>query len=90
MKNVMAAASEAEIGALFHNGQETAHMRNVLKAMGHEQTGPTRITTDNSTADGFANKQAHQDPTIQSHGHAFLLGARQSQTRPICHILAKR
>jgi hypothetical protein len=57
MKNVMAAASEAEIGALFHNGQETAHMRNVLKAMGHEQTGPTRITTDNSTADGFANKR---------------------------------
>jgi hypothetical protein len=34
MKNVMAAASEAEIGALFHNGQETAHMRTVLKEMG--------------------------------------------------------
>ena len=27
MKNVMAAASEAEIGALFHNGQESAHIR---------------------------------------------------------------
>jgi hypothetical protein len=31
MKNVMAAASEAEIGALFHNGQEGAHIRQVLK-----------------------------------------------------------
>ena len=57
MKNVMAAASEAEIGALFHNGQETAHIRNVLKEIGREQLEPTRITTDNSTADGFANKR---------------------------------
>jgi hypothetical protein len=57
MKNVMAAASEAEIGALFHNGQEATHMRNILKEMGREQTEPTRITTDNSTADGFANKR---------------------------------
>ncbi|MGL5935528.1 MAG: reverse transcriptase domain-containing protein, partial [Cetobacterium sp.] len=57
MKNVMAAASEAEIGALFHNGQETAHMRNILREMGREQLAPTRITTDNSTADGFANKR---------------------------------
>ena len=57
MKNVMAAASEAECGALFHNGQEAAHMHNVLREMGREQTAPTRITTDNSTADGFANKR---------------------------------
>jgi hypothetical protein len=57
MKNVMAAASEAEIGALFHNGQEAAHIRNVLKEIGREQLEPTRITTDNSTADGFANKR---------------------------------
>jgi hypothetical protein len=52
MKNVTAAASEAEIGALFHNGQEGAYMRTILKEIGREQAGPTRITTDNSTADG--------------------------------------
>ena len=57
MKKVMAAASEAEIGALFHNGQEAAHLCNVLKEIGREQTEPTRVTTDNSTADGFANKR---------------------------------
>jgi hypothetical protein len=57
MKNVMAAASEAEIGALFHNGQEGAHIRQVLKEIGREQIEPTRLTTDNSTADGFANKR---------------------------------
>jgi hypothetical protein len=56
MTNVMAAASEAEIGALFHNGQEGAHIRQILKELGREQTQPTRMTTDNSTADGFANQ----------------------------------
>jgi hypothetical protein len=57
MKNVMAAASEAEIGALFHNGQEGAHIRQILKELGREQAQPTRLTTDNSTADGFANNR---------------------------------
>jgi Reverse transcriptase (RNA-dependent DNA polymerase) len=57
MKNVMAAASEAEIGALFHNGQEGSYMRQLLLELGHEQQQPTRITTDNSTADGFANQR---------------------------------
>jgi hypothetical protein len=57
MKNNMAAASEAEIGALVHNGQEGAHLRQVLKELGHDQSQPTRITTDNSTADGFANRR---------------------------------
>ena len=57
LKNVMAAASEAEVGALFHNGQETVFLRKVLQEMGREQPGPTRIVTDNSTAAGFANSQ---------------------------------
>jgi hypothetical protein len=55
MKNVMSSASVAETGALFHNGQEAAHIQQILKELGREQTQPTRITTDNSTADGFAN-----------------------------------
>ena len=32
-----------------------AHIRNILEALGRQQLLPTRITTDNSTADGFAN-----------------------------------
>ena len=55
MRNIMASAAEAETGALFHNGQEAAHIRQILKELGHNQPGPTRITTDNSAADGFAN-----------------------------------
>jgi hypothetical protein len=58
MKHAMAAASEAEIGALFHNGQEAAHnIRTALKEIGREQTEPTRMITDKTTADGLANKR---------------------------------
>jgi hypothetical protein len=57
LKNVMSAASEAEIAALFHNGKEAVYIRQILTELGHPQPGPTRITTDNSTADGFANKR---------------------------------
>ena len=57
MKNVMSSAAEAKTGALFHNGQECAHLRNILKELGHEQPGPTPLITDNSTADGFANQR---------------------------------
>jgi hypothetical protein len=57
LKNIMAAASEAEIGALFHNGQETVHLRQILAELGRPQQEPTTIITDNSTADGFANKR---------------------------------
>ena len=55
MRNVMASASEAETGGLFHNGQEGAHIRQILHEIGRTQTAPTPIITDNSTADGFAN-----------------------------------
>ena len=34
MKHIMAAASEEEIGALFHNGQEAAHIRQILAEIG--------------------------------------------------------
>mgnify|MGYP006206904129 CR=1 FL=1 len=57
LRNIMAAASEAEIGALFHNGQETVHFRQILHEIGRPQNQATPITTDNSTADGFANKR---------------------------------
>ena len=55
MRNVMTSAAETEIGALFVNGQEAAYIWTVLKEMGHPQTEPTPIVTDNSTAEGFAN-----------------------------------
>jgi hypothetical protein len=57
LKHIMAAASGAEITALFHTGQEAVHFCQALKELDQPQPGPTQITRDNSTADGFANKR---------------------------------
>ena len=51
----MSSAAEAELGALFRNGQEGYYIRTMLEEMGHKQLGPTPIQTDNSTAEGIAN-----------------------------------
>jgi hypothetical protein len=53
---IMAAASKAEIGAFFHNRQETIHFRLILHKIERRQSQPTSITTYNSMADGFATK----------------------------------
>jgi hypothetical protein len=58
MKNIMAAASEAEIGGLFHNGQEIVHIRQILEELDRPQAKPTPMVTDNYTADGFANNRS--------------------------------
>ena len=59
IKNVMASSVEAEMGALFVNGQEAIILRTTLEELGHDQT-PTPIKTDNSTASGIANKSIQQ------------------------------
>ena len=59
LKNVMASATEAEIGALFLNGQEAAGLRTCLEAMGYPQPA-TPMKTDNSTTDGIINNTMKQ------------------------------
>jgi hypothetical protein len=59
MKNVMASASEAELGGLFFNGQEGCPIRAALEFMGHPQP-PTPIKTDNFTACGITNETVKQ------------------------------
>jgi hypothetical protein len=59
MRNVLASAAEAEIGALFLNGQEALPIRVTLAELGHPQP-PTPMQTDNSTAAGFANDTIKQ------------------------------
>ena len=55
----MSSAAEAEIGATFHNGQESVPIRTTLQKLGHPQP-PTPIRVDNSTAEGFANGTINQ------------------------------
>jgi hypothetical protein len=59
LRNVMASAAEAEVGALFLNGQDAIPLRTTLHELGHPQP-PTPMQTDNSTAAGFANDTIKQ------------------------------
>jgi hypothetical protein len=60
LKNVMSSAAEAEFGGLFINSREGENIRTTLEELGHKQTEPTPIATDNSTASGIANETIKQ------------------------------
>ena len=59
LNNVMASATEAEVGALFYNAQDACALRHALEFLGHPQP-PTPIQTDNSCAEGIANDTVKQ------------------------------
>ena len=53
LKLVAASAAEAELGALFLNGQEAKIIRLILEEMGHPQPSP--INVENTTTAGIVN-----------------------------------
>jgi hypothetical protein len=59
IKNVVASASESEVGACFYNAQSGAPLRGTLTELGHTQP-PTPLRTDNSTAFGMLNETIKQ------------------------------
>ena len=59
MNNVMASATEAEVGALFHNAQDACPLRTTLEFLGHPQPA-TPIQTDNNCAEGILNDTVKQ------------------------------
>jgi hypothetical protein len=59
MREVLSSASEAELGALLHNGKEACPLCIALAKMGHPQEA-TPIETDNSTANGIATDTVKQ------------------------------
>ena len=59
IKNMMTSAAEAELAALFINGQEAVALRNCLEAMGFPQPA-TPLKTDNTTACGILNNTMKQ------------------------------
>jgi hypothetical protein len=54
LKEVVASAAEAELGALYNNSREAAPLRITLEELGFPQP-PTPIQVDNTTAAGLAN-----------------------------------
>jgi hypothetical protein len=59
MRNVMASATEADLGAVFHNARDCIPLRTALQEMGHPQAA-TPIQTDNACAAGIANETVKQ------------------------------
>ncbi len=59
LRNVMASAAEAEIGALFVNAQDGTVLRTTLIELGHPQPA-TPVMVDNATAVGIANRTVKQ------------------------------
>jgi hypothetical protein len=59
MRNVLASATEAKVGALFYNCQEACMLRTTLDEMGHPQPA-TPVQTDNACAEGIINDTVKQ------------------------------
>jgi hypothetical protein len=59
IKHVVGSAAEAECGGCYHNAQRAVPIRIALEDLGHPQP-KTPVKTDNSTAEGFANKSMRQ------------------------------
>jgi len=59
MRQVVASAAEAELGALFLNAQDICPIRVALAELGHPQP-PTPLQTDNNTASGIVNDTVKQ------------------------------
>ena len=54
MRNVIAPATEVELGLLFENCQKSTSMRTTLAEMGHQKP-PTPVETDNTAAKSIVN-----------------------------------
>ena len=59
MINVMASATEEELGGLFENCQKANSIRMYLAEMGHLQP-PTLVTTKKTAANSIVNRAAKQ------------------------------
>jgi len=89
MSNVMASATKAEVGALFHNAQDRCTFRQCLAFLDHPQPA-TPIQTDNTCVKGIINDSVKQKQSKAIDIDAILLGSRSRQTRAIPNLLETR
>ena len=78
IKNVMGSAAEAEVAALHLNAQEAVPLRACLEELGHPQP-PTRMRTDNVTAEGFVHNTIKQKRSRTFDRQYWWLKDRESQ-----------
>ena len=78
LKPVAASAAQAELGALFHNAQQTKIIRLTLQEMGHPQPA-TPINIDNTTAVGIVNSTIKRQQSRSMEMRYFWLLDRAAQ-----------
>ena len=84
MKNVLANATEAELGELFLNCQLGSALRISLKEMGHHQP-PTPVVTEIATSDGFLNDNIRQRKSRAIYMIFYLVQYRVRQGHEIAY-----
>jgi hypothetical protein len=80
IKEVMASAAKAELGALYLNAKEAVYLWQILIEMGHSQP-QTPIQTDNTTAEGVTNKKIQTKHTNAMDMQFHWLRDRESQVQ---------
>jgi hypothetical protein len=75
MREIVSSASEADLGALFHNDKEACPLSTALEEMGHPQP-PAMVEMGNSALASIAN-----DSTKQKHSKATGVGFCQMHDR---------
>jgi hypothetical protein len=84
VRNVMASATEAELGAVFHNARDCVPLRIALEEMGHPQAA-TPIQTDNACAAGIVNETVKQRRSKAIDMHFYWIRNRIKQGQFIIH-----
>jgi hypothetical protein len=89
MRNVMASATEAELGAVFQNSRDFVPLRIALEDMGHPQAA-TPIHTDNACAAGIANETVKQRFSKSTDMRFYWICDRIKQCQFIIHWRASK
>ena len=84
IKNVMASASEAEVGAMFVNGK-IGHFLQIFG--GNGSSAKTDADSDGQQYRERHNGCEHPPTTIPSDGYEVLLAPRSSRAKPVSYLL---
>ena len=76
----MSSAAEAKFGGLFIHSREGENIQTILNDLGHKETEPTPITTENFTASGIANETIKQQRSNAMDMHFYGIHDRITHT----------
>ena len=84
--HILVSDAEAKLGALFHNGQTTIPLLNILEELGNQQP-TTSIETDNAIVLVIINSNSKQK---KINVHEVILGQVLNKPRTLLHLMGPR